>query len=180
MSAPYWIDTFEDLVDAVKADSDNPCSGTAPHYMHGHPLEIVDLMSQKDRNDTYKFLKYPVIVLFQDFPEVMGESQTVISEGTFNLIIATETSVDYTASQRYTNTFRPYLYPLYDLLMKHIPKSGLFKNALTGMVPHTKTDRLFWGREGLYGNEGNIFNDRIDAIEIENLTLQMKISKNCR
>ena len=180
MSAPYWIDTFEDLVDSVRADTDNPCSGTAPYYMHGHPLEIIDLMNQKDTDEVYKFQKYPVIVLFQDFTEEMGQEMTVISEGTFNLIIAAETSVDYTASQRYTNTFRPTLYPLYDLLMKYIPKSGLFKNVATGMVPHSKTDRLFWGREGLYGNEGNIFNDRIDAIEIENLTLQMKPSKICR
>ena len=161
MSAPYWIDAFEDLVDAVRADTDNPGTGNEPYFMHGHPLEIVDRLNQKDRDKTYKFQKYPVIVLFQDFPEEVGQDMTIRSEGTFNLIIAKDTSADYNASERYTNTFRPVLYPLYDLLMKHIQRSGLFKNVTAGLTPHTKTDRLFWGREGLYGNEGNIFNDRI-------------------
>jgi hypothetical protein len=28
---------------------------------------------------------------------------------------------------------------------------------------------VYWGKKGLYGVEGNVFDDHIDAIEIKNL-----------
>jgi hypothetical protein len=37
--------------------------------------------------------------------------------------------------------------------------------------PHTKTDRYFWGADD---DTKNVFNDFIDAIEIENLELKVK------
>jgi len=104
MSAPYWVDIFDEIVTDVRNDADNPCDDTdEPFYMHGHPLEII------------------------------------------NTIIA----------------------------------CGWFKEVGFGLVPHDKIDRLFWGRSGLYGNEGNIFNDHLDAIEIQNLSLSLRLNKNC-
>lgn len=181
MSAPYWIDIISEIVDNVRADADLP-SGLAtgaPYFMHGHPLEIISVLAEKDRNDTYKYLKYPIIALFQDFEEKFGESQRVVSSATLNIVIANQTSPDYTSAERYTYNFRTILYPIYDLLVKHIIRIKWFVNVGPGLVPHRKTDRLFWGRTGLYGNESNIFNDHIDAIEINDLTLDLSLRKLC-
>jgi hypothetical protein len=182
MSAPYWIDVFSAIVAAVRSDSSKPAAldTDEPFYMHGHPLEIINTLAEKDRNDVHKFNKFPLIALFQDFTETMGESQAVKSEVTdLNLIIAVNTSPEYSSEQRYDNTFRPVLYPLYDLLIEHITKSRYFANTDPGLVPHNKIDRLYWGRSGLYGNEANVFNDYIDAIEIQNLNLSLRLGPNC-
>lgn len=182
MSAPYWVDIFSDIVDNIRNDSDLP-SGLAvdaPYYMYGHPLEVINTLSEKDRNDEWKFKKYPIIALFQDFTETLGEHQATQSAvEDLNIVIATNTSQTYTSEQRYTNTFKPVLYPLYNLLIKHIENIKWFRNIDPGLVPHQKIDRLFWGRSGLYGNEGNVFNDHIDAIEIRNLSLELRLKRNC-
>jgi len=180
MSAPYWVDIFDEIVTDVRNDADNPCDDTdEPFYMHGHPLEIINTLAEKDQHKTHKFNKYPLIALMQDFTEEIGESQTIQGSVMLNIIIATQTKVEWKSAERYTNTFRTVLYPLYDLLIKHIIACGWFKEVGFGLVPHDKIDRLFWGRSGLYGNEGNIFNDHLDAIEIQNLSLSLRLNKNC-
>jgi len=182
MSAPYWVDIFDEIVTAVRADSDKPVAldTDEPFYMHGHPLEIINTLALKDKNDVHKYNKFPLIALFQDFVEKMGENQAVSSAAELNLIIAVNTSPDYSSEERYDNSFKTVLYPLYDLLIKHILKSKWFANIDPGLVPHSKIDRLFWGRTGLYGNESNVFNDYIDAIEIQNLSLELRLRQNCR
>ena len=181
MSAPFWVDVFDEIVTNVRTDTDKPVAldTDEPFYMFGHPKEIINTLSLKDKNDVQKFNKYPLIALFQDFTETVGEDQTIRSSAELNLVIVMNTSQDYTAENRYDNTFRTVLYPLYDLLIKHIEQSGWFKDVDPGLVSHDKIDRLYWGRSGLYGNEGNIFNDFIDAIEIQNLQLDMRLRQNC-
>lgn len=182
MSAPYWVDIIEEIVTSVRDDTDKPAAldTDEPFYMYGHPLEIINTLSKKDRHDVQKYNKYPIIALFQDFTETMGEHQAVQSSvQDLNIIIAVNTSPDYVSSERYTNTFKTVLYPLYNLLIKHIVKSKWFRNIDPGLVPHTKIDRVYWGRSGLYGNEGNVFNDHIDAIEIQDLSLELRLKQNC-
>lgn len=181
MSAPYFVDIISEVVTRVQNDSTKPAALAAdePFFMHGHPLEIINTLNNKDKHDTEKFNKYPLIALFQDFTETVGDHQAVRSSASLNLIIATETSHDYTSDQRYDVNFRLVLYPLYDLLIKHIVQVGWFRNIDPGLVPHEKIDRLYWGRTGVYMNEASIFNDRIDAIEIQNLFLEIGLRQTC-
>lgn len=183
MSAPFWVDVFNEIVTSVRNDAAKPGVGVilaaSPFYMHGHPKEIINTLSKKDKHDVQKYNKYPLIALFQDFTEEMGEDQTIRSSAELNMVIVMNTSQDYTAENRYDNTFRTVLYPLYDLLIKHIEQSGWFKGVDPGLVSHNKIDRLYWGRSGLYGSEANILNDYVDAIEIQNLQLDMRLRQNC-
>ena len=181
MSAAFWIDIFSDIVTEVQDDASKPAvDADAPFYMHGHPLDIIKVLQEKTRNDTLKFKKYPLIALFQDFTESIGENDMIRSStDSLNIVIAVDTSPDYDSVQRYTNSFRTILYPIYDIFIEKIISSGWFVNAGDGLVSHDKIDRLYWGRQGLYGNEGNIFNDFIDAIEIQNLTLDLRLTQKC-
>jgi len=182
MSAPFWVDIIEEIVTSVRTDDDKPVAmaSDAPYYEYGHPKDLIRKLSQKDKHETLKYKKWPLIALLQDFKETIGENQFVQSAADLNIVIITNTLQDYYADDRYDNTFRTVLYPLYDLLIKHINQSGWFLNVDIGLVPHDKYDRLFWGRAGLYGNEGNIFGDAVDAIEIQNLHLELRlIQKTC-
>lgn len=163
------VDLFSAIVAKVATELKSPV-----HYMYGHPLEVVNTLQRKTKHPTGKHQKFPLIVLFQDFEERKGENQSTASEVRLNLVIATNTKADYVSSQRYEVTFKPILIPIYDLLMDEIVKSLYFNDISFGLVPHTKTDRVYWGKQGLYGNEGNIFQDRIDAIEITELNLKIK------
>ena len=46
----YWIDIIDEIVTSVQDDSDNALASDEPFYMHGHPLEIIDLLNQKDKH----------------------------------------------------------------------------------------------------------------------------------
>ncbi|MCK4824574.1 hypothetical protein KA005_52970 [bacterium] len=173
----YWVDIIKAIVDDVRADAG--LSNDAPYYMFGHPLEIINTLSMKDKSDNFKYKKYPLIALFQDFTESYGDNAFIKSEVSLNIAIITNSSQNYIASERYDNNFRVTLQPLYELLIEKLVSSKQFLEIDIGLVPHDKTDRLFWGAQGLYGNEGNIFNDYIDAIEIDNLELKLGTLKKC-
>lgn len=144
------------------------------HYLHGHPLEIVDTLTQRDQTKAYKFKKYPLVALFQDFPETVTADDNPLREATLNLIIAKSTISEYTSGQRYEVNLKPFLYPIYTELLKQISLHPQILSYAPERLPHTKIDRLFWGRQAVYGNEGNIGNDKLDALEIQNLKLKFK------
>lgn len=141
-------------------------------FDHGHPLEIVNTIKQYTESDVLKRDVFPRICLLHDFEEKMTFEKLV----SIDIIIVTDTDKDYTAAERYTNSFDPILTPLYDLFLEKLADSDYTGTVEGNYFKHTKIDRLYWGKSGLYGNSGNIFNDYIDAIEIKSLEL---IINNC-
>ena len=137
-----------------------------PYYLYGHPVEITHRLALKDGHQTEKFQKYPLVFLLTDFEESHGESliqEYVVSP---TILIIHKTDKNYIAPERYENVFKPVLYPYYESLKFYIHKSPGLITIDGDLVQHTKTDRLYWGAGGTYGNEGLIFNNHLDAIEI--------------
>jgi hypothetical protein len=156
-----------------------PAQTTVINFLHGHPLEVLASLEQMNQDSTTKDKKYPLIALFHDFKEKMNPRVGIYADVTLNIIIANFTESQLTAPERYDVNFYPVLYPIYAAFMKQLTRSGYFMSYPDGLQPD-KWDRLFWGKDGLYGKEGNIFNDFIDAIEIQNLNLSIdqKICKS--
>lgn len=149
-------------------------------YQHGHPLEVVQMLSQKDESTTYRSKRFPVIALFHDFKEIMNPRPGVYATVTLNIIIANETKPEYVADDRYDVNFRPFLYPIYDEFVKQLRRSGYF--IIGGNGPsHEKIDRLYWGKTNTYANTDGVSNDYLDCIEINNLKLDVneKICNIC-
>jgi len=171
---PYIYTMFKNIAADVATSLD-----TAIHFEHGHILEVVNTTKGMSKTPAYDPLKYPLIALLQDFDEQKGTDE-VLSEISVNLIIAALTDPKMVASQRLSCTFIPVLYPIYDQLMTSIRKSGYFRGNPNRIAdwPHTKTDRMYWGKAGIGGSEANIFGDWLDAIEITNLKLTV-IKKDC-
>ncbi len=170
------VDIFSEIVSATSYENKSS-GGPGVFYQHGHPLEIIETLQEMTQNQDTAKNKYPLIALFQDFPERKGNT-----EGTqlkLNFIIAMLTFREFKAAERYAQSFNPFLIPIYELFLNKIAKSGYFRETEPSRIVHTKYDRLYWGRSGLYGNEGNIFNDYIDCIELTDLTLTLK-PKNCK
>jgi hypothetical protein len=185
MNPIYVYEIIEDLVSKVSTKLMPTLQAfdsliTGVHFDHGHPSEIIETLQQKDKSGTnLVFDKYPLVALFHDYPERFNQEVGIRGSVTLHMIIARSTEPTYKSSDRYDNNFKPVLYPIYGELMKQIIKSPYFMGAQSvNQLSHTKIDRLYWGREGLYKNEGNVFNDFIDCIEIRDLELKLNIN-NC-
>ena len=164
------VDVIGDIVSDVRAEYD-PTNLKAPYYEHGHPLEIVNTLMEKTDNDTLKFEKFPLIALFEDIDSKSKEG-VFQYRSKINLIIAVDTDPNYKAGDRYTASFDAILTPIYKLFIKHYLRSRKV-HTIHKTVDHEPIYHVYWGKKGLYGVEGNVFNDHIDAIEIKNLDLKI-------
>lgn len=140
-----------------------------PYYMYGHRKEIANRLNLKGKDSTEKFKKYPLIALRLDIPErVVGK----VSHYTLNLAIIHATKIKYLAEDRYTNVFKPILYPIYELFFEELRNSGGFWWTGNQDRPeHTKIDRPYYGTPNTEGNSKSIFTDPLDAIEIVDLRI---------
>ena len=114
------VDIFADIVTEVQKVYD-PAGLEKPYFMHGHPVEIATILSEKDASDVYRYKKYPAICLFQDFDE--NWSADSIECPSLNIVIITDTKAEFEASERYQNTFKDELYPIFSILIDKIKSS---------------------------------------------------------
>lgn len=146
---------------------------TGVHYQHGHPVEIAETLMQLEAWEQTRFSRLPAIFLFQDLREEKSDKIGIYSRVSLNVAIVTGTRPDAKAEERYVETFKPILYPIYRELLKAIDESAWFLLA-GGEVPHVKFDRMYWGSKYAFQNgEKNQMNDFLDAIEMRNLDLEL-------
>lgn len=137
---------------------------TAVHFEFGTGLEIIETLQQL--TDIDPFSKYPLVALFLDVDETMSNEIGIYSEiPKLRMAIVTGTEQTYKAAQRDEVTFKPILIPIYQELVYQMGLSCAFMTPYEGLE-HDMTRNYYWGRNGLYGKDGNIFNDKCDAIEI--------------
>jgi len=159
------------------------------NYIYGHLQEIREILIAMaldpnryptgDPTQVVSPVRFPLIALILDISEQKGRQRDVSSEIRCNIIIAQKTLPKYRAADRMTNVFKPTLYPIYEEFLNAVSASGYFKERHADLLEHTKIDRMYWGREGLQGNEANKAEDHIDAIEIQDLTLRVINLQNC-
>lgn len=140
-----------------------------PFYMYGHRVEIASRLAEKDQQSALKYKKYPLVALRMDTTEQLDRG---VIDFSLNIALIMQTDRNWNAEERYTNVFKPVLYPMYASFMKQLRNAGLFMWESGKDLPkHTKIDRPYWGIEGKEGNTANIFSDPLDAIEIVDLKL---------
>ena len=172
----YIVDDIGEVVSLMRPFGTSTYRANVPYYMYGHREEIANLLRTKENDPVYKYQKYPLVVLRLDASENVHDG---VIDYNLNLAIMDFTDKNYNAADRYTNVFKPVLYPLYQSFLKQLKDSGLFMFGSKLKEPkHTKVDRPFWGTPPSPPNEGNnkyIFSDPLDAIEIINLQLTQQI-----
>ena len=161
MQPVYIVDLFDTIVSKVGCK-----------YIYGHPLEINEQLVLMSKSASVT--AFPIIALLMDFPGDKGSELGTYADVDLHFLIAQQTLQNLTAPERYAQTFKPTLYPLYLKFLEQIAKSKKFRETLADLIRHTKIDRVYWGKEGIHGNSGLIFTDRLDVIEIKNLKLRVK------
>jgi hypothetical protein len=171
----YVVDEIGTIVSAVDAVTFDVL-GKHINYMYGHFTEIVSRLQQLSNSPDVKDKKskFPLVALITDFAEEHGSMPGVSLEAELHIIIANISDPEWIAQKRYEENFKPVLYPIYQELLRQIasPSQKTVFVDDAELIQHTKIDRLYWGREGLYGNTQNIMNDFVDAIEIKNLKIK--------
>lgn len=133
-------------------------------YTFGRQIQILQYLQKLNNNGESK---YPLVALYQDFPEKRGlnspkyYAQVMIPK----ILIACLTTSTDPPDVRYEFTFKPVLYPIYyyfiDALANH---DNVVENDVDD-ITHIK-----WDRPGTMPTDVS-HNEFIDAIEINNLTL---------
>lgn len=146
----------------------------APYYLYGHRLDMANRLLEKDKDDVFKYQKYPLIAL--RLPLQQEIQQDSMNKASLNLAIMAFTSVNYPSEERYEKVIKPILYPIYQQFLLALRDSSYISNV--GNIEHNRIDRLFWGIEQREGNVKYIFNDPLDAIELTDLKLNI-LDFNC-
>lgn len=175
MTTPvYIVDVFRDLVQLVSSKLLTKLQETDPlitgvNYDYGHYTDIRERLLAKGK--TNKQAKYPLVCLFEDH-KISHRKEGLTGITYLKLIILFSSKNDITREQREQNVFRPILYPIYFELLNQITVSGYFNVYDVTKIPHDQVNRPHWGDPGLYKNEGYLFGDVLDGIEIANLQLE--------
>ena len=178
----YIVDDIGTIVAAVRnadfdSSFDSSFSSGFPFYLYGHRQEIANRLDAKNKDRSTKDKKYPAIFLKLDTDEDIRNGYQFYD---LNLVIVNFTKANYNAEERYTNVFKPVLYPIYEMFLKKLRDSGLFvweapPDGDNTYPPHKKIDRPYYGTPGEEANVKRIFSDPLDAIEIVNLKIQSRI-----
>lgn len=141
------------------------------YFMHGHPKEIIARLQALAKDPVKKNKKYPLIVLFRDFKEIVTEGMFGYSVACKpRLVIITITKPEFRADKRKELNFDPILIPIFEEFINQIKESEFFGSPTTDQLQVIKWDRYFWGADVI---DKNIFTDYIDAIEIESINLKL-------
>jgi hypothetical protein len=180
----HLSDIFKEITTAVNTEvlstiqaNDSLIRGQASKitevsFEHGHILEIIKTLSQKNASNEYLYKRFPLIAMIQDTPINRG-GFGLNGEANLHLLILNSTDRNYVAEERKEKNFKPVLYQIYESLFKQISYSPYIFDHSISTMSHTQIDRYYWGKDGLAGMDGNIFNDWVDCIEIKNLKLKL-------
>lgn len=150
--------------------------GTLPkkvYFMQGNLLEITGVLQlYTNAGAPFKNQKYPLVILVRDVKEKVTEGKD--GPGTTfkaRLLIVTLTDPNLRANDREIRNFKPVLLPIFDEFTRQLSKSKAFRMPTLKDMDITKWDCYFYGTRE---NNKNIFNDYIDAIDIESISLNLK------
>lgn len=172
------VEAFGEVVKATEAALQrvNPAF-PALNYQYGHPKAILLVMQQwSNSTQAMQAKMYPLVALFQDFTETQPARPDLLATAPLRVIIGNMTEASYDTPQRYTHNFKPVLHPVANELVRQLKRTSYFRGT---SFQYTKTDRPFWGEEGLYGSEKNIFNGAMDVVELRFTDLALNPARKC-
>lgn len=168
----YVVDIIKEVVDSVNDQFEKDNIPIVVNYKYGRQIQILKALEDMNNSVDNKDKKYPLLALYQDFPEKRGVGY--YSEVTFpKIVIANLTQSTDTPDVRYEQVFKPLLYPVYYQFLSKLARHSSNAGSLDPeAIIHTK-----WDRMGIRPEVGNT--DYIDAIEITDLKFNFQQTKTC-
>lgn len=183
MKPPYLQDQFKVLTERVSAKilsalKQANADITGINFQHGRKVDITKTIKQLDESPTFddKASAYPMIWLYEPF--TIGDSPVsgCWAQVKLKLAIFFPTEKDYTPEERLAEIYKPILDPIYDQLMIQIDKSGYYHIYDSRLIKNDYARKYMWGTN----NNLNELINEVDAIEINNLTLDVYFDEECQ
>ncbi|CAB4126489.1 hypothetical protein UFOVP74_43 [uncultured Caudovirales phage] len=142
------------------------------NYLPAYIQEVMLTIEQNEQSDNYADKNYPLVMLVED-QEVHG-SNGYAGDWSGTIAICWPTEKDYKWDDRYTMSFEPVLYPIYESLIEQIWRHPMFviPGGWEG-VKFLKADKPYWGAGAFKDGEGNVFKDPVDTLLISNLKFSL-------
>lgn len=168
----FIVDIIGEVVSAVDAKMFSKLDKHI-NYDHGSTIQIQTELQKLNQSVTLKNTKYPLIAVFQGFPESIATGGYM--PVTFPAItIATLTTSTDSTKKRYEKTYRTILYPIYQEFLRQLPRH---RNVVGNCAD------IFGGKKIDYPGSipvDKTMNEYIDAIEIQGLQITFKYVQNCK
>lgn len=143
-------------------------------YVFGPMSEIVAKLAQLASNATTVETLYPIVAVVSDIEEKKGEKPELDSHVTLPAVLfACTTLREWNAEDRYVNSFKVTLQPIYEEWMKQLSMHPNVVVEDRALIKHSKTDRLYWGKSGLWVNGGQAV-ELLDCIEVNSIDMWTK------
>lgn len=148
------------------------------NYVFGNAQYVKDRHDELSKTPSGNAVKFPLIALFCPFTE-RRNTPDYYSRAKVRVLIACATRQQYSNEQRLALSFQNILRPIYGRFIDELKADGRFDFGYDGHVGHEYSENYSYGRYGAHTEAGDAVSEPIDAINITNLELTVKLP-NCR
>lgn len=141
------------------------------NFQAGTEGEINEVLTIKSQQALLDGQQWPLFALLMSFAEDKGKTVGIDGVEDLNIIIARRGNSTDRTPARYTNNFKPVLYPIYLEFLNQLYLSPVFSVSTPDNIPHTKIDFPYYNAD----KDVNVFNSYVDAIQIK---IKLKILLN--
>lgn len=182
------IEIFEDIVKETSKD----CVLVVPdykggfreiacpsiHYVFGNAKYVKDRLDELSKTPKGNEMKFPLIALWTPFKEERN-TPDYYSKAKVNILIACSSKTAWNNEERRLYSFEGVLRPIYRRLLEAIADDRRIAISYDEVLPHEYSENYTYGRYGAQTPTGDEVSESIDAINISNLELKIKLP-NCR
>lgn len=157
------------------AEGGAPISASSIETINFQPayiLEVIQTLGENNKTDGYSGKNYPLVMMVEE--QEMHGLNGYAGDWAGTIAICWPTEKNYKWDDRYTMSFEPVLYPIYEELIEQISRHQML--VIAGGwegVRHIKSDKPYWGAGAFRDGEGNVFTDPVDTILISNLKFSL-------
>jgi hypothetical protein len=137
------------------------------YYDYGHIKEITQRLQELTDSPNHSHEKFPLIILLTDVP-IQRNIPGFYGSAKMRFLICNITQPEYTSKQRTATNFKPVLHPIKEAFIEALTQHGQF--VFESIPMFTETDCYYYGSQI---NDKNVFNDHIDAIELDGLSVNV-------
>lgn len=157
---------------------DKPFACPDIHYVFGNAQYVKDNLDELSKSRTGRESKFPLIALFTPFNEERNDPD-YHTKAKVRVLIACSSSREWNNGQRLEYSFRGVLRPIYIGFLQALKEDGRLDFGYDEAIRHGYSENYTYGRYGAYTDAGEEVSEPIDAINITNLELKVKLP-NCR
>lgn len=148
------------------------------NYTFGNAQYVKDRLDELSKTAKGNELKFPLIALFCPFNE-QRNSPDYYTRAKVRILIAHSSLQQWSNEQRLETSFRNVLRPIYSSFLEALKEDGRLDFGYDEQIAHEYSENYSYGRYGAYTGTGEQVSEPIDAINISNLELKVKLP-NCR